>query len=382
MNEVAMTRRTAIASVGTAIGSLLLAGNGADAQEVSKRVFAFDASNNRNLEKIETYQPRFGRTKPLVAVVALNEGTVISDFCIPFGVMARSQVAEVVSVSVKPGPVKMHPLTFDLDSTVDDFDQRYPKGADYLFVPAVENFNDSKLVNWVREQGDKGCTVISICYGALVVAKAGLFDGRRATSHYSNEEMRARLFPKVKWQKNIRYVADGKVVSSAGVTASMPTSIALVEAIAGHAKAAQVASAVGINGWNSKHNSDAFQVDPGNATMPNRDTKPQITLGIPVKKGDDEIALALTAEAYTTNGVTTALSTAASSAPVHLAHGLVLLPDVVAGSSKAVDRILAPLTGNQAMRALDIALIDISKTYGRHAARNVTLFMEYPHLVN
>ncbi len=343
---------------------------------------AFDVSNNANLEKIAPYQPRFGRTKPLVAVVALNEGTVISDFCIPYGVMARSDVADVVSVSVKPGPVKMHPLTFELDSTIDDFDQRYPRGADYLFVPAVENFNDTRLVKWVRAQGDKGCTVISICYGALVAANSGLFDGRRATSHYSNEEMRARLFPKVKWEKNIRYVADGKVVSSAGVTASMPTSIALVEAIAGPAKAAQVASAVGIDNWNSKHNSDAFKADPDNATMPNSDTKPQFNIGIPVKSGDDEIALALTAEAYTTNGVTTALAVAASSATVRLAHGLVILPDVVAGGSKSVDRTLSPLTANHAMRALDIALTDISKTYGRQAARNVTLFMEYPYLAN
>ncbi|WP_223262222.1 hypothetical protein [Variovorax beijingensis] len=114
----------------------------------------------------------------------------------------------------------------------------------------------------------------------------------------------------------------------------------------------------------------------------NRDTKPQVTLGIPVKTGDDEIALALTAESYSTTGITTALAVAASKVPVRLAHGLIVLPDLVAGGPKSVDRILTPLTAIQAARALDIALIDISKTYGRQAARNVALFMEYPGLID
>lgn len=375
-----MTRRSAVVFGGVAMGGLALGAGAAAARQAAKATSAFDASKNPNPEKIAPYKARFGRAKPLVAVVGLNEGTIISDFVIPFGVMARSDVADVVSVSVNPGPVKMQPLTFELQSTIDDFDKRYPDGADYLFVPAVENFNDASLLRWVKTQGEKGGTVISICYGALAVANTGLFDGHRATSHYSNQEMRAKLFPKVNWQKNIRYVADGKVVSSAGVSASMPTSIALVEAIAGPAKAAQVARDVGIDSWSSKHDSDAFQSDPGNADMPDLKPNPQVTLGIPVKAGDDEIALALTAEAYSRTGNTMAFAVAASKAPLRLAHGLIVLPDLVAGDSKAVDRTLAPLEASQATRALDIALADISKTYGRTAAHNVALFMEYPGL--
>jgi putative intracellular protease/amidase len=377
-----VTRRTAAVGAVFAIGSLALGTKVATAQQTSTGASAFDASNNPNLEKIAHYQPRFGRAKPLVAIVGLNEGTIISDFAIPFGVMARSGVAEVVSVSVRPGPVKMHPLTFELQSTIDDFDSRYPEGADYLFVPAVENFADPALVQWVKAQGGKGCTVISICYGALVVASTGLFDGRRATSHYSNEELRARLFPNVKWQKNIRYVADGKVVSSAGVSASMPTSIALVEAIAGPTKAAEVARDVGIANWSSKHNSDVFRGQPGDAGMPAPDRPPETTLGIPVKAGDDEIALALTAEAYSRTGKTMAFAVAAAEGPVRLAHGLVVLPDRIAGGADSVDRVLAPLEASQSTRALDISLADISKTYGQQAARNVALFMEYPGLID
>ncbi len=370
-----LTRRTMVSSVVVALATLAIAGRAATARQAPT---SFDAASNPEPEKIAPYLARFGRARPLVAVVGLNEGTIISDFVIPFGVLARSGVADVVSVAVRPGPVKMQPLSFELQSTIDAFDKSYPEGADYLFVPAVENFRDPELLKWVRAQGDKGGTVISICYGALAVAGTGLFDGHRATSHYSNEAMRAELFPRVKWQKNIRYVADGKRVSSAGVSASMPTAIALVEAIAGPATAAEVARDVGIDDWSSRHNSDRFLAQPDDVTTPAADRQPQITLGIPVQAGDDEIALALTAEAYSRTGMTMALAVAESKSPLRLAHGLVLLPDRIRGGADPVDRMLAPLDASHSTRALDISLADISKTYGRQAASNVAHFMEYP----
>ena len=375
-----MTRRAAIAATAVTIGSLALGGRAAIAQQPPS-ASAFDASHNQDPEKIDPYQDRFGRTKPLVAIVGLNEGTIISDFCIPFGVMARSRVADVVSVSVRPGPVKMQPLTFELQTTIEDFDTRYPEGADYVFVPAVDHDGDPALVAWVKAQGEKGGTVISICYGALAVANTGLFDGHRATSHYSNEELRAQRFPNVRWQRNIRYVADGKVVSSAGVSASMPVTIALVEAIAGPEKAAEVARDVGIESWSSRHNSDVFQGQSGEAGIPVPGRLPEATLGIPVRPGDDEIALALTAEAYSRTGKTMAYAVSATDDPVTLAHGLVILPDRIAGGSDPVDRILPPLDADQSTRALDISLADIARAYGPEAARNVALFMEYPGLI-
>ena len=142
----------------------------------------------------------------------------------------------------------------------------------------------------------------------------------------------------------------------------------------------KVARDVGIDDWSSRHDSDTFQADPGNAAMPPLDVQPEVTLGIPVRAGDDEIALALTAESYSRTGNTMAFAVAATKAPLRLAHGLVVLPDLVADGPESVDRMLAPLEAHQATHALDIALADITNTYGPKAARNVALFMEYPGL--
>jgi len=182
------------------------------------------------------------------------------DFMIPYGVLARSGAAEVLAVSTQAGPLHMRPaLTIEAQATIAQFDERFPAGADYVIVPAVTQPNDAALVQWIATQGALGATVVSICDGALVVANAGLFRGRRATAHWATASYRQQHYPDTQWQSNIRYVADAKVVSSAGVSAAMPTALALVEAIAGHDRAAALAQDIGIDDWSPVHNSDIFK---------------------------------------------------------------------------------------------------------------------------
>ena len=202
-----------------------------------------DAASNTQVEKIAPYRARFGRSRPIVAIIGENGGTELTDFVIPFGVLSRAAVADVIAVATLPGVVKMFPaLQIHPQATIRQFDLRFPDGADYLIVPAIMNANEPALLAWVAAQGNKGGTVVSICNGAMVVVNSGLMKGHRATAHWASEEMRAAKYPDVHWEKNIRYVADGRIVSSAGISASIPISIALVEAIAGHDKAVALAA--------------------------------------------------------------------------------------------------------------------------------------------
>jgi transcriptional regulator GlxA family with amidase domain len=89
-------------------------------------------------------------------------------------------------------------------------------------------------------------------------------------------------------------------VSSAGITAAIPVSLALVEAIGGTARAEALASAIGADGWVARHDSDAFRLTAGDYFHGAVNTVFHATedIGLPVSAGVDEIALALTAEAY------------------------------------------------------------------------------------
>lgn len=88
---------------------------------------------------------------------------------------------------------------------------------------------DRALVEWVRDAAGRSRRVTSVCSGAFVLAAAGLLDGRRATTHWGWCDQLARRFPAVTVDPDPIYVRDGDVWTSAGVTAGMDLSLALVE---------------------------------------------------------------------------------------------------------------------------------------------------------
>lgn len=101
--------------------------------------------------------------------------------------------------------------------------------------------HDQRLVDWVRAAAARSRRVASVCTGAFVLARAGLLDGRRATTHWDSCATLARRFPAVTVEPDPIYVRDGEVYTSAGVTAGMDLALALVEDDLGPEVAMEVA---------------------------------------------------------------------------------------------------------------------------------------------
>jgi transcriptional regulator GlxA family with amidase domain len=89
--------------------------------------------------------------------------------------------------------------------------------------------DDPRLVDWIAEAATRSRRVASVCTGALLLAKAGLLDGRRATTHWASCAELARRYPQVTVEPDRIFVRDGRVATSAGVTAGMDLALALVE---------------------------------------------------------------------------------------------------------------------------------------------------------
>jgi transcriptional regulator GlxA family with amidase domain len=98
-----------------------------------------------------------------------------------------------------------------------------------------------RLVSWLRRHGPRIPTLVSICTGAFVLAEAGLLDRRRATTHWLVMDELAARHPAVRVVDEGIYVRDGEVWTSAGVTAGIDLSLALVEEDHGRAVAMEVA---------------------------------------------------------------------------------------------------------------------------------------------
>jgi putative intracellular protease/amidase len=316
-------------------------------------------------------------------VIAENSGTEMTDFVIPYSVLKEAQVAEVVALAIKPGNVTMRPTSLQLvpESFAAQFDVTYPEGADYVIVPAVAKSDDPGLIAWVASQAAKGATVVSICDGAFVIANAGLLKGHRGTAHWFTDGMRRQAYPDVKWLKNIRYVADGKVISTAGISAALPTSFALVDAIAGHSAAKSVAARHGFLEWTSRHNSERFEPRFGIiGAIVSNNLKQWLhateNVGVPVTPGVDDVTFALTMDAYSRTGRSKAHAVGESIAPFSTRSGLTFIPDQTINTSGSI-RLLPALPKAPAAHAFDRVLDGIAATYGNATADDVANDFEY-----
>jgi transcriptional regulator GlxA family with amidase domain len=100
---------------------------------------------------------------------------------------------------------------------------------------------DERLIAWLGEAAKRSRRVASVCTGAFLLAKAGLLDGRRATTHWASCAELAERYPAVTVEPDPIFVRDGKVATSAGVTAGMDLALALVEEDVGREVALEAA---------------------------------------------------------------------------------------------------------------------------------------------
>lgn len=321
------------------------------------------------------------RARPLVAVVGINDATETTDYVMPYGILKRSGVADVIALASRPGAVTLYPaLTVLPDATIADFDRRHPEGADYVIVPAMSRDDDPEVLKWLRAQASKGAIVIGVCAGAKVVAAAGLLDGKRATTHWYYLDELLDEHPTITHVKNRRFVVDGKVGTTTGITASMPMLLTLIEAIAGRDRAEEVARELGLAQWSAAHDSDAFVFNRrfaatvlSNAVARwNRER-----IGLPMSAGVDEVTLALVADAWSRTYRSGAVTVADADLPVRTRSGLRIVPDRVAGDG-ALAWTLAQPGDVPPVPALDRALHAIAARYGGRTADVVAMQLEYP----
>lgn len=321
------------------------------------------------------------RPRPVIAIVGINDATETTDYLMPYGILRRADIGEVVALATQPGPVKLYPaLQVEPDATIAQFDAQHPQGADYVLVPAMSRDDDPTVLQWIRGQAAKGATVIGICAGAKVVAAAGLLDGKRATTHWYYLKDLLEKHPSVRYVPDRRIVVDGRVATTTGISASMPMTLTLIEAVAGRDRAEAVARNLGVPHWDARHDSDAFTFTRPFALTAMGNTMAfwnRERLGIALRPGIDEVSLALVADAWSRTYRSQAVSFAEQAGPIPTRNGIRLLPEHV-GTDWDRERIIASIAEAAPARALDQALNGIGHRYGARTEALVAMQLEYP----
>ena len=280
----------------------------------------------------------------------------------------------------EPGPVKLYPaLAVEPEATVAEFDAQHPEGADYVIVPAMSRDDDPVVLQWLKSQASRGAMIVGVCAGAMVVGEAGLLDGKRATTHWYFVEELLEKHPAVHYVPDRRLVVDQGVTTTTGITASMPVSLTLIEAIAGREKAEAVGRDLGVT-WDARHDSDAFQFTRPFAMTAIVNTVAfwnREQLGLELTPGVDEVSLALVADAWSRTYRSRAVTFSRTAGAQQTRNGMRIVPDQVA-ASWPVEHLLPAISDRRPARALDEALQGIGTRYGTRTADFVATQLEYP----
>lgn len=142
----------------------------------------------------------------------------------------------------RPGPFRSA-LGFGL--IADGSWRTFRGSADTLIVSGGPDMSpvigNRKLLAWLKIMSHRTRRIGSICTGAFALAEAGLLDDRRATTHWMDVDRLAKTYPKVRVDPDAIYVRDGKIFTSAGITAGMDLALALVEEDLGREAALAIA---------------------------------------------------------------------------------------------------------------------------------------------
>lgn len=130
------------------------------------------------------------------------------------------------------GPESGRPLRTSVGATiVPDHGLDDLIGADLVAIPAIASQGGTYLpeaLDAVRRAAEAGSTILTVCSGAFVAGAAGLLDGRPCTTHWMHADALAEMFPTAKVDRNVLFVDDGNLITSAGTAAGIDACLHLV----------------------------------------------------------------------------------------------------------------------------------------------------------
>ena len=175
-----------------------------------------------------------------VGILLFNEVEVL-DFAGPFEVFS---IVRYTESDEKAFNVKIVAQTKDLIKARNglkiqpDFDFKDAPHFDVLIVPggygaeAIEIHNQD-VIKFIIDHNNKVEIMASVCTGAFLLAKAGLLDGRKATTHFMDIDKLEKEYAKVIVQRDVKYVDEGSIITSGGISAGINMSFHIVKKLLG-----------------------------------------------------------------------------------------------------------------------------------------------------
>jgi len=290
------------------------------------------------------FKPPINPKNPYVAVLVSNQGTEVTDLLTSYAILSASRAFNVFTVA----PEKVvSPVTGGLEIlphySFGELEGKFRKGVELIVVPAILDHENPTLVEWLNENGEPPTNVLSICEGARTVAAAGLLKGKKATSHFFALDGLEKDYPETEWQKNVRFVRDGNILSSAGVTAAMDATFQIVKDLAGERVAEETANKLGFFVGSSSAQSPTMGVWDVSLLFFNAGYKWNPSdIGVVLFPGVEEIHLAAMLDIYPRTLAAKTITVSSNRTTIPSKYRLNLDPQTALKTMDRPDRVLVP----------------------------------------
>lgn len=183
------------------------------------------------------------RTRNLA--IFIFEGVQIIDYTGPFEVLGQAHDGSTPLFNVYTVAEKAGPITTAMGMTVvPKYSFADMPKADVLLLPGGRvrpHLENPKVIKWVQDTSGNAEYVMSVCNGAFYLGKAGLLDGLSATTFYGLIDQLKVLAPKANVVRDQRFVDNGKIITTAGLSSGIDGALHLIERVAGRGRAQEVA---------------------------------------------------------------------------------------------------------------------------------------------
>ncbi|WNQ12527.1 DJ-1/PfpI family protein [Paenibacillus aurantius] len=286
--------------------------------------------------------------KPTVAVMLGGEQTEAIDFVAPYELFASSEAFNVYAVAPKK---QLTTLTGGLNVmphySYKELDDVLGKKPDVVVIPFIPpgSAPDQKEVNdYIRNHSGPETILLSICNGAENLASTGLLNGKSATTHWGDIGRVEEKYPQVEWIRGQRYVENGNIVNSAGLSAGIDASLHVISRFAGSGTAKRLADAMRYPTYTFVDHPEAeqYRLQPSDALilLNYAFAWKKEKAGVLLYDGMDELSLITLFDTYAATGRVRLVPTAQSKELIATKHGLYLAPSAEFHSAPAFKRML------------------------------------------
>jgi transcriptional regulator GlxA family with amidase domain len=174
-------------------------------------------------------------------VILLFDNYTALDIVGPYEVLNKLPNSKIYLAGLEKKEYKdTYGLKISADNSIDEISE-----ADILLIPGgfgIDNLlKNEEVLDWIRRIDITTKWTVSVCSGSLLLAQAGLLDGKNCTTHWRRKEQLRSFNVTV---KDERYIQDGKIITSAGVSAGIDMALYLVSKIAGDQTAKMIQLAI------------------------------------------------------------------------------------------------------------------------------------------